>query len=132
MITTPVKAWLEALLAPHIDQAHAIVIKKGAAAPAVTATSSTPLKWSDGGDNEPLVATGSPSSETTPESDASALVDTTSSLPNSPIVALHNQLVKAKKDITWATTQGASSIIQRKSNAISASRDLIGNILLWR
>lgn len=115
MITTPVKAWLEDLLAPHIEQAHTAVVK-----PTVTTampSSSIPSHRTDEGKVEFFSSTESVATETEPISDVGVSAASSSSPPDNPVLALHNQLIKAKKDLTWTTTNGTSYMIQTTRNA---------------
>lgn len=127
MITTSVKAWLEDLLAPHIEQAHTAVVK-----PTVTtamSSSSIPSHPTDEGKieffsssesvetetesiSEPSVSATSPSPPETESISEASVSAASPSPPDNPVAALHNQLAKAKKDITWTTTNGTSYMIQ--------------------
>lgn len=115
MITTPVKAWLEALLAPHIEQAHTVVVKSTVTM--VMPSPSIPSHPVNGDNTESFSSTESVETEIEPITDASVPAASSSSPSDNPLLALHNQLIKAKKDITWTTTNGTSYMTQTMSNA---------------
>lgn len=113
MVTDPVKTWLKALLTPHIDNAHAVVVKSTAdAATVIPSSLYTAFSQAEEEDSQPSSSTGSSPTYRNSTYDTSVPMDSTALLPNSPVVALHNQLAKVKKDVIWTTTSGTSHIEQ--------------------